>query len=171
MIEHDQLGRTHATADALASMLYQHPALDPSRVMVDDPVTYNSACRKYFLDWPELKAYAPSTQTVEEFDTSNQSQWHMPQQYRDLDVAQWVLERCTCEAELQRVGEELLLYQERDAFDLLRYMIYLVDTMRDNNIVWGVGRGSSVASFVLYIIGVHRINSLAYDLDPREFLK
>ena len=37
-------------------------------------------------------------------------------------------------------------------------MKYLVDTMRNNNIVWGVGRGSSVGSFVLYKIGINRIN-------------
>ena len=81
------------------------------------------------------------------------------------------MDQCSTDAELQRCGEELLLYQERDAFDLLRYMKYLVDTMRAQKVLWGVGRGSSVASFVLYKIGVHRINSMYYDLDPREFLK
>jgi DNA polymerase III alpha subunit len=43
--------------------------------------------------------------------------------------------------------------------------------MRKNNILWGVGRGSSVASFVLYLIGIHRINSLFYNLPIEEFLK
>jgi len=50
-------------------------------------------------------------------------------------------------------------------------MKYLVDLMRENNIVWGVGRGSSVSSFVLFLIGIHRINSIYYDLDVEEFLK
>lgn len=54
---------------------------------------------------------------------------------------------------------------------LLRYMIYLVDYMRENKIVWGVGRGSSVASYVLYLIGIHKINSIHYDLDWKEFLR
>jgi DNA polymerase III alpha subunit len=56
-------------------------------------------------------------------------------------------------------------------FSLLQYLKYLVDTMRKNNIVWGVGRGSSVASFVLFLIGIHRINSLYYQLSIDEFLK
>ena len=55
--------------------------------------------------------------------------------------------------------------------DLLRYLRYFVDVLRANNVIWGVGRGSSVASFVLFLLGVHRINSLYYDLDPREFLR
>jgi DNA polymerase III alpha subunit len=56
-------------------------------------------------------------------------------------------------------------------FDLLFYLKYLVDTMRENKIVWGVGRGSSVASYVLYLIGVHKIDSIKYELDINEFLK
>jgi len=63
------------------------------------------------------------------------------------------------------------MYQERDLFDLLRYLKYLVDRMSENNMIWGVGRGSSVASYVLYLLGVHRIDSLYYDLDPAEFLR
>jgi DNA polymerase III alpha subunit len=72
---------------------------------------------------------------------------------------------------LQRAGDELIKFQERKMFVLLQYLKYLVDTMRKNNVVWGVGRGSSVASFVLFLIGVHRINSLYYDLSIDEFLK
>jgi DNA polymerase III alpha subunit len=109
--------------------------------------------------------------TVEQFDNQMQSNWLMPEQYKTMDIAQYVLNQCQGEAELQRAGEELLLFQERDMFVLLRYLKYLVDTMRENNIVWGVGRGSSVASFVLFLLGIHRINSLYYDLSIDEFLK
>lgn len=114
---------------------------------------------------------ADSMIAVPEFDLRNQSHWFMPEQYRELDIAEFVLGLCTTQAQLQRVGEELLLYQEHDLFDLLRYLKYLVDVMRENQVIWGVGRGSSVASYVLYLLGVHRIDSLYYDLDPREFLR
>jgi DNA polymerase III alpha subunit len=95
----------------------------------------------------------------------------MPKEYYDLDIAKWILDQCKSEEELQRAGDELIKFQERNMFVLLQYLKYLVDTMRKNNIVWGVGRGSSVASFVLFLIGVHRINSLYYQLDIGEFLK
>jgi DNA polymerase III alpha subunit len=114
--------------------------------------------------------YNQST-SVPEFHLAQQQTWHMPNEYKQLDIAAYVLGLCKSEAELQRVGEELLLYQERDLFDLLRYLKYLVDVMTTNRVVWGVGRGSSVASFVLYKLGVHRINSLYYNLDPGEFLR
>jgi len=110
-------------------------------------------------------------ETLEEFDRRLQQTWHMPAQYRDMDIAQYVLSLCNTDAELQRCGQELLLYQERNLFDLLRFLKYLVDTMTDNRVIWGVGRGSSVASYVLYKLEVHRIDSMFYDLDPREFLR
>lgn len=109
--------------------------------------------------------------TQEAYDHRCQNTWHMPTQYQDLDIAEYTLSLCKTDAELQRVGEELLLFQERDLFNLLRYLKYLVDVMTENHVIWGVGRGSSVASYVLYLLGVHRINSMYYDLDPREFLR
>lgn len=108
---------------------------------------------------------------VPEFHAAQQKIWHMPDEYKTLDIAAHVLGLCQSEAELQRCGEELLLFQERNLFDLLRYLKYLVDIMIENRVIWGVGRGSSVASYVLYKLGVHRIDSLYYKLDAREFLR
>jgi len=109
--------------------------------------------------------------SVPEFDRERQNRWFMPEQYKNMDIAQHVLDLCTTQAQLQRAGEELLLFQERGLFDLLKYLHYLVTVMRENRIIWGIGRGSSVASYVLYLLGVHRIDSMFYDLDPREFLR
>lgn len=122
---------------------------------------------------PKFVAYneLAESMTTEEFDHRCQSNWYMPDEYRQLDIAEFVLSLCNSSAELQRCGQELLLFQERNLFDLLRYLKYLVDTMTQHNMIWGVGRGSSTASFVLYKLGVHRIDSLHYDLDPAEFLR
>lgn len=110
-------------------------------------------------------------QSVAEFDAQHQSTWFMPAEYLCTDIAQHVLDLCHTPEQLQRVGKELLLFQQQGLFDLLRYLRYLVTVMQDNQIIWGVGRGSSVASYVLYLLGVHRIDSMLYDLDPREFLR
>jgi DNA polymerase III alpha subunit len=121
-----------------------------------------------FVQYNEMTMQAV---TVQDFDHQNQGQWLMPDHYKNLDIAEHVLGLCESEAALQRVGEELLLYQARDLFDLLRYLKFLVDIMAQHNLIWGVGRGSSVASYVLYLLKVHRIDSLHYNLDIAEFLR
>lgn len=147
--------------------------MDPERklknILVDSKIEFNESLN--LTDVPTIIEFTPSNLSVQQFDDKCQSNLHIPEEYKNYDIAKYVLDLCQDEAELQRAGEELLLYQERDMFDLLRYLKYLVDTMRKHKIVWGVGRGSSVSSFVLFLIGVHKINSLYYDLDINEFLK
>ena len=122
---------------------------------------------------PAFEIYNKDVENIstEQFDQQCQQNWHMPDEYKTLDIAESVLSQCNNDNELQRCGQELLLYQERNLFDLLRYLKYLVDTMTQNQVIWGVGRGSSVASYVLYKLGVHRIDSLYYNLDVTEFLR
>jgi DNA polymerase III alpha subunit len=110
-------------------------------------------------------------ESLENFDHRLQQTWHMPDEYKNMDIAAHVLNLCQTEPELQRCGHELLLYQERGLFNLLKFLKYLVDVMTANQVIWGVGRGSSVASYVLYKLGVHRINSMFYELDVEEFLR
>ena len=144
-----------------------------SNMIVDQSINISQLTQ--VLENPEFlntwQTISDKSITVQEFDAENQSIWFMPDKYKNLDVAEYALGLCKTQQELQRVGQELLLFQERDLFNVLRYMKYLVDTMQENNLVWGVGRGSSVASYVLYLFGVHRVNSMFYDLDPNEFLR
>jgi DNA polymerase III alpha subunit len=115
--------------------------------------------------------YTEPTETLLEFDTKNQKNWYMPDDYKQLDIAEHVLSLCTTQEELQRCGTELLMYQDRNLFNLLRYLKYLVDTMKENNIIWGVGRGSSVSSYILFKMEVHKVDSMFYNLDVGEFLR
>lgn len=146
---------------------------EPARIMpyiiVENKININSDLE--LTDIPDFIEYVTSTETVEQFDQRLQSNWHMPDEYKNLDIASWILDQCHTSSQRQRVGQELLLYVDRNLFPLLQYLKYLVDTMRKHNIVWGVGRGSSVASYVLYLIGVHKIDSLFFDLSIEEFLR
>ena len=137
--------------------------LTDSKITVDDSLELKNI--------PQLIEKTVNSLSVEEFDENNLLNWSMPEEYQTFDIAKWLLDQCKHEEEIQRVGKELLMYQKRDLFMLLQYMKYLVDLMREHDIIWGVGRGSSVSSFVLFLIGIHRINSLYYDLDIEEFLK
>jgi DNA polymerase III alpha subunit len=172
LIKTDELGIPRFTNKDLVDMIYSghvdkcHVVLcDPS----DDIEKFNAAMREQYL--PELTKYIPIDVDQKTFDGALQSEWFMPDEYKELDVFNYVMNKCPDDKNAMRVAAELLAFEERGMYNLLRYMIYLVDFMRENNIVWGVGRGSSVASYVLYLIGVHRINSIQYDLDWREFLR
>ena len=162
------------SADDICNLIMQGRDVNAlANLQVDQTVDLETAAT--ILDdipmFVRYNAVAAESQTTEAFDHRCQSTWFMPDAYKQLDIAEYVLGLCNTDAELQRCGHELMLFQERDLFDLLRYLKYLVDLMTENRLIWGVGRGSSVASFVLYKLGVHRINSLYYDLDPAEFLR
>jgi DNA polymerase III alpha subunit len=168
-MHNDIYGNLILSENDLFDLYMQDPTRKIGTVFTDQDINFDEILEIENL--PKIVKYTKSNLSIEEYDNLNQNTWLMPKEYIELDIAKWVLEQCQDQAELQRAGEELLLYQERDMFMLLRYLKYLVDTMREYNIVWGVGRGSSVASFVLFLIGVHKINSLYWGIPINEFLK
>lgn len=168
----DAVGQIVYNEDDLCNLVMQgHDLTKFSGLLVEGNLDFETAA-SMLDDVPCFIKYNELAETSkEEFDHRCQANWYMPQRYKELDIAEYVLNLCSSDAELQRCGKELLLFQERNLFDLLRYLVYLVDIMRENKLIWGVGRGSSVASYVLYKLGVHRIDSLYYELDPAEFLR
>ena len=109
--------------------------------------------------------------SIEDFDQALQSDWFMPPEYRDFDVEEWCIQKCTTPEQVARVEAEMDAYKERNMIPLLQWTKHFVDTCNENGIVWGVGRGSSVASFVLFLLGVHQIDSVKYNLDWQELLR
>lgn len=114
---------------------------------------------------------------------SSAYQWKIPQSYQELDLRSLITERLAIECSntqldeeqiqqrVQRVQLELKLVNKHDLTDLFRTLVYVVDRMSETNTVWGMGRGSSVACYLLYLIGVHDVDSVHYDIDPLEFFK
>ena len=100
----------------------------------------------------------------------NPTNWFIPQEYKDMDIEAFLVNRCPKE-NYDRLIQELDLFHKNEMIPVLRAMKYIVDTLRENNVVWGVGRGSSVASYVLFLLGVHKIDSVKYNLPIEEFFK
>ena len=156
--------------DAVIELIYQNPKLDISKIFTEVE-QYNSALEELDIDLPKLPTLETKTEDLQLFDKNNYEQWYMPKKYANINVLQWLLDKCQTDAEKLRVQEEYSRYQEKNFIKVLQFLIYFVDTLRANNIVWGVGRGSSVASFCLFLIGVHKINPMLYNLDYTEFLR
>ena len=95
----------------------------------------------------------------------------MPDEYYQIDVKKYLLDKCQTQEERDRVKQEYLLFEKKKFIKVLQFLIYFIDTLRAKNVVWGVGRGSSVASFCLFLIGVHKVNPILYKLKINEFLR
>ena len=102
--------------------------------------------------------------------TNITNEWFMPVEYGEFDIKHYVLSAASTPEEIERVHYEMAIFERADLINLLKLLKYLVDTFRSNNILLGVGRGSSTHSFVLYLLGIHKVNSLFYDLNFNEFL-
>jgi DNA polymerase III alpha subunit len=157
--------------DTLIELLYQNPELDISKLYIDETDQYQKALAELGINLPIINPEPKNHISIKEFDSSNTKNWHMPARYETIDVEQWLLNKCNNDDEKNRVIGEMMLFKQKGFVKVLQFLIYFVDTMRENNIVWGVGRGSSVSSFCLFLIGVHKINPLEYELDYHEFLR
>lgn len=122
-------------------------------------------------DLAEFKQANASLGNPVELEVYRDGQWLIPNGYQALELKPWLIQQCQTQGELNRVELEWDLFESKGLVPVLCAVKYLVDVMRENKIVWGVGRGSSVASFILYLIGVHKIHSVNWDLDPTEFLR
>lgn len=104
--------------------------------------------------------------------------WVLPAEYRDLDLDEYLIglsarveNDALADSRIERLAHEIWLFRENDLDDVLRCLIYVVDTLKEKNVVWGVGRGSSCSSYLLYLIGLHSVDPVKYDIDITDFIR
>ncbi len=125
-------------------------------------IKFENECKKYGISSPFT------------LDTEHESiDWRLPAEFKNTDMLEYIQIKHSSltSNQLLRVTEELREFERRGLTDLLRFLCYFVTVLRSNNVIYGVGRGSSIASYVLYLLGVHRIDSYKFNLDIKEFLK
>ena len=149
----------NTTEQLIQGVLRHGPDILEHCVSLDDLTKYTDRIYTERLQYPIPPA------TIDHHD------WFIPKEYKTFDIENWVLEQCLDVDSYQRAQEELSLFAKYQMIPMLRTMKYIVDTLRSNNVIWGVGRGSSVASYVLHIIGVHKIDPIKYSIPIEEFFK
>jgi DNA polymerase III alpha subunit len=168
----DEWGRVVLTESGLLELFYK--GIGHQEVLAVDSVetqAFNTWCDTFDKANKKLDLYCPLDITPDRFHAERQADWLMTEECKSFDIESWLRAQCTTSEQLARVDAELTLYVNHQMCDVLRLLRYIVDTLRANNVMWGVGRGSSVASYCLFLIGVHRIDSLLYDLPINEFIK
>ena len=171
-MEINDYGAVFLTPEELFENIYTNKIKNFKNIYLDQSTVeqFNTAKNTNKDSFEFLSTYKDPDLSIKDFDLVNQRDWFMPNEYKTMDIENFLVENCPKE-NYERLIEEIELFRQHNMTDLLRYLKYLVDTMREHNIVWGVGRGSSVASYCLYLIGVHKIDSIKYNLDIKEFLK
>lgn len=101
--------------------------------------------------------------------------WNIPEYYRKINLLHYCEDELfhrglfKNEAYLNRLKLEVIEITDRKIDDLFRTLIYVVDVLRNEGKVWGVGRGSSCASLVLHLIGIHEVDPIKYGIPLSEF--
>lgn len=74
-------------------------------------------------------------------------------------------------SDIDRIEHELNFFFDEDRYiDLIYQVIQLIEGFKEKNVVWS-GRGSSCASYVFYLIGVHDVDAFYYEIPFSEMSK
>jgi DNA polymerase III alpha subunit len=108
--------------------------------------------------------------------------WKLPPEFLSLDVVEHVsvvfgerlpalkYDATQTELAIHRVAQELQQFRNRGLLDLLRVIIYTLHRFRETGQVFGVGRGSSCASYILFLLGLHVVDPIKFKVDLEEFM-
>lgn len=167
-------GTSSFEPEALYDYILSGKPID-SNVFVTD---FNKEIRQYNEMNPEHKLEKKAE--VKPYDLA----WNIPVEFTTMDVSRFILTKLLEELDtsdkftqddiderIARVQHELKLYKQYNMTDILKAVVYIVEEFKKNNVVWGTGRGSSCCSYCLYLIGLHDVDSIKYDLDLNEFFR
>jgi DNA polymerase III alpha subunit len=165
-------GQVILSSNELRELLLQGKSISHLNVTHDEEIELFQRYQAELLQETIVFLDAPKeVLTFDEFHQKCADEWIFPEVYQQIDVKKWLLLKCKNEEEIDRVELEYTLFEDRDLIMLLRLFIFLIDYMRKNKFIWGVGRGSAVSSFCLYLIGVHRVDPIKYSLPISDYLK
>jgi DNA polymerase III alpha subunit len=167
----NHLNQIVVNEDDIIEVLYRNATVN--KLVVDQPnwiKKFNKHCDEFELstmfDWQ-----VESELDQQSFVEQNFNDWNLPEEYQNFDIEMFLFDKCDTIAQIERVQLELNEFENRNMIIVLKWLKYFVDTLRSNNMIWGVGRGSSVSSYVLFLLELHRVDSIKYNLDIKEFLK
>lgn len=107
--------------------------------------------------------------------------WDIPSSYLELNLEEHVIDLYErrisslgysadkLDASAERVALELIEIEKRGMTEFVKTVIFIVDTFKEAGIVWGVGRGSSCASYILFLLGLHLVDPIKFDISMDEF--
>lgn len=165
----DHQGNVVYFDDALIELLYQ--GIIPEGILFpennDDVKLFNNYSYKNFDD-----IYYKIPETLKSLE-ERKNTWFYPEEYDKINLEEYFnnLVQTYPQPYKDRVVEELKLYKEKGMEKFLRFCLYFSKIIQEKDLCVGIGRGSSCASLLLYLLQIHLVNPMEYGLDIKEFLK
>ena len=150
--------------EGLLELVYSGGSFDDINfIESNETKLYNEFCSMYDIE-PLIQADIREPQ-------ERAKRWFIPDEYNDIDLNEFFHLKCTTQQQHDRVTLELRYFQKHQLEPILKYILYWVQLMTENNIIWGLGRGSSCACYLLYLIGLNLVDPIKYNIDITEFIK
>jgi DNA polymerase III alpha subunit len=172
-INTNQYGEPILSAEQLRELLLQEKNINHVVVGDSEEIALYNKYKADLLENPAefYTANTDVTMPYDDFHMLRSDQWTFPVEYQKIDMLAWLLNKVSTDVERERVLMEYKMYEERELIMILKLFLYLITFLKDNNYIRGIGRGSSVSSYILYLIGVHKVDSIKYSLPITDFLK
>jgi DNA polymerase III alpha subunit len=116
---------------------------------------------------------------LEDF-TERAKTWNIPKSVQNLDLKAFLLKIFDStvekndllrEVKLHRLLREYEWFKQNNMENLIKTVIYVINTFIHHNVVWGIGRGSATSSYLLYLIGLHDVDPIKYNISEKDFMK
>lgn len=113
---------------------------------------------------------------LDNYDPALPLEWNIPNEYLNINIRDYIfntliknMSEDRKEERISRLEQEYSEFKNRGLENLLRAIIFIFDEFRRKKVLWGVGRGSSCSSYILYLIGVHSVDPIKYNIPLSEF--
>ncbi len=113
---------------------------------------------------------------TEVWPDSETFEWTIPKKFLELDIVSLCVtalrdKNLTDDDYIERLAWELKQMDEKDMHQFVRCLLYVTHQFKEKGVLWGVGRGSSCASLIMYLLGINRVDPVKYNIPAEEFFK
>ena len=86
----NQYGEPIVNCSDLMELVYQGYDINKVRVNDERVEKYNSVVEQLALDWPAIQKLTDIDISVEDYDRALQSDWYMPDEYKQMNVEEHI---------------------------------------------------------------------------------
>lgn len=146
----------------------------PSQLLIQYP---NSSVQKFNAQ----VADEDKVKMLEESPIRISADWLLPKKFQELEIEDYIAKKLEAflatanyteeleAAAFSRVVDELDEIAKRGMTEFIRTIVYVIETFNEHDQIWGVGRGSSCASYILFLLNVHAVDCVKYNISMDEF--